>query len=337
MRPLSFTILFILLASAAIAGPNVRFIYHTIEKGETLFSLAKQYGLKPEDIAKYNESVDENLRVHIGQKIKVPVPAEANLTAPAPSEPVNTTAKVALPTPEKTYHTVAKGETVYSISKLYGVTKEELTAWNKIKDNGISLGQKLVIKSKASTATAATPAGKVEVENAIKKDGYTWTLPSESAKNAKTNVSTASGDITASSAPVGLADTRSFKSWKTESTAELREYYNKAPSHFDPTNEYEALFYQNVYSGMPKKTETGVVKLIVDNNNTNIAYYNNASVGTILKLTNNDNGKTTYAIVVGKVAPAEENSYLLKLSGRVGKSLGAKDYSSVEVVCYTGN
>ena len=73
----------------------------------------------------------------------------------------------------------------------------------------------------------------------------------------------------------------------------------------------------------------------MDNVTDNIVYYNNASIGTILKLSNPDNGKTSYAIVVGKV-PVAESSYLIKASGKVAKALNSKDYSSIEVVCYTG-
>jgi hypothetical protein len=127
------------------------------------------------------------------------------------------------------------------------------------------------------------------------------------------------------------------KSWKAESASERRDYFNSKNSVYDPAAEYESLYYQNVYSGMLKKTETGVAKFQIDNTTANTAYYNNAPIGTILKLTNADNGKSTYAIVVGKIPSAEENSYLMKLSGKVARSLSAKDYSSIEIVCYTEN
>jgi hypothetical protein len=216
-------------------------------------------------------------------------------------------------------------------------------SWNKITDNNIEVGQKLVIKnagnasttphtSPVQTAHTSEPAvAKGDVEKAMKRDGYTWTMPDAKSKN----VSTASGDVTASNGSVGLADTRTVKSWKPETTSDVRDYYKAKPETYDPASEYESLYYQNVYSGLTKKTETGVAKFLTDNNTANTAYYNAAPIGTILKLTNADNGKSTYAIVVGKIPPAEENSYLLKLSGKVARNLAAKDYSSVEVVCYT--
>ena len=72
MRHLSFTTLFVLLSAILFAAPNGRFIYHTVEKGETLYSISHMYGLKPNDVVQYNETIGEKLTVHVGQKIKIP-------------------------------------------------------------------------------------------------------------------------------------------------------------------------------------------------------------------------------------------------------------------------
>ncbi|MEX0830822.1 MAG: LysM peptidoglycan-binding domain-containing protein [Nitrospirales bacterium] len=42
-------------------------------------------------------------------------------------------------------HTVAKGETLYGLSKQYGVTVENLKAWNRLDDNTIHVGQEIVV------------------------------------------------------------------------------------------------------------------------------------------------------------------------------------------------
>ena len=234
----------------------------------------------------------------------------------------------------------------------------------------IKVGQKLVVsaesanaspvtnKSKATpaetkvsatttTASASPSISRGDIERAMKKDGYVWTLPTAETnkKPAEKRAveTTATADATASMNAVGMADAKpntgwnpaENTSWKIEGASERMEE-NRAKPYYDPANEYESLYYQNIYSGMSKKAEAGTVKFLADNNSANIAYYNNASIGSILKLTNPENGKTTYAIVVGKIPPAE-SSYLLKLSNKVSKNLNAKDYSNVEVVCYTPN
>jgi TolA-binding protein len=42
-------------------------------------------------------------------------------------------------------HTVAKGETLYRISKEYGVSVKDLKSWNQLPDNTIHVGQKLIV------------------------------------------------------------------------------------------------------------------------------------------------------------------------------------------------
>jgi hypothetical protein len=46
-----------------------------------------------------------------------------------------------------TTHTVAKGETLYGISKEYGVSVQDLKDWNRLDDNTIHIGQKLIVSS----------------------------------------------------------------------------------------------------------------------------------------------------------------------------------------------
>lgn len=43
-------------------------------------------------------------------------------------------------------HIVEKGETLYRISRQYGVTVDDLKRWNNLKGNTISVGQRLAIK-----------------------------------------------------------------------------------------------------------------------------------------------------------------------------------------------
>ncbi len=44
-------------------------------------------------------------------------------------------------------HTVAKGETLYRISKQYGVSVNDLKIWNNLLDNTIQVGQQLVVSN----------------------------------------------------------------------------------------------------------------------------------------------------------------------------------------------
>ena len=43
------------------------------------------------------------------------------------------------------YHTVVRGDTLYRISREYGVTVAQLKKWNNLTDNIISIGQQLIV------------------------------------------------------------------------------------------------------------------------------------------------------------------------------------------------
>ncbi|MDT7041317.1 LysM peptidoglycan-binding domain-containing protein [Candidatus Nitronereus thalassa] len=46
---------------------------------------------------------------------------------------------------EPTYYTVVRGDTLYRISREYGVTVNQLKEWNNLTSNDISVGQKLAV------------------------------------------------------------------------------------------------------------------------------------------------------------------------------------------------
>ncbi len=46
---------------------------------------------------------------------------------------------------EPTYHTVVQGETLYRISREYGVTVRQLKLWNTLSSNNILIGQRLIV------------------------------------------------------------------------------------------------------------------------------------------------------------------------------------------------
>ncbi len=111
---------------------------HTVDTGQTLYSVARQYNVSVKDLAAWNTiSTDE--KVKIGQVLivksptKAAVPTKVKETKPAPSS-------------STIYHVVQKTETLYSLSKRYGVTTKQIQDWNNMSDNNVKLGQKLAIK-----------------------------------------------------------------------------------------------------------------------------------------------------------------------------------------------
>lgn len=116
---------------------------HTVDVGQTLYSIARQYKVSVKDLAAWNGfSTDE--RVKVGQELIVSNKAKAS-SASASNEVATTSSKV-----EKTgasaTHQVAKGETLFSISKRYSVAMKQIQEWNNMNDQNVKIGQKLIIR-----------------------------------------------------------------------------------------------------------------------------------------------------------------------------------------------
>lgn len=111
---------------------------HTIDVGQTLYSVARQYNISVKDLAEWN-NITTNERVKVGQTLIVKQP-KGNTPAPVVES------KTSKPATSSTSHVVQKGETLYSISKRYGVTTKQVQEWNNMNDQNVKLGQKLIIK-----------------------------------------------------------------------------------------------------------------------------------------------------------------------------------------------
>lgn len=96
---------------------------YTVKSGDTLWSIAKNNGLTVDELKKLNNL--SNNKLSIGQKLKLS------------SDTIS----------EDSY-VVKSGDTLYAISKKYGVTVDELKKYNNLTSNSLSIGQVLKIPSK---------------------------------------------------------------------------------------------------------------------------------------------------------------------------------------------
>ena len=113
---------------------------HTVVAGETLYQISKRYNVTVDELRTWNNLLDNNLK--LGQELRVSAP-ETETTAPKTA-----TEKAAPATTESTYHTVAAGESLYQISRKYGVTIKDMMEWNNKSDFNVKPGEKLLIKKK---------------------------------------------------------------------------------------------------------------------------------------------------------------------------------------------
>ncbi|MCM8568222.1 LysM peptidoglycan-binding domain-containing protein [Gramella jeungdoensis] len=90
--------------------------YHTVKKGETVFSISQSYDIDEEDIYKYNPDAKQGIQVN--EKLVIPVNASRD------SKPKANTSQFK-------EHKVEKKETLYSLSKQYNVSIDAIKRYNK--------------------------------------------------------------------------------------------------------------------------------------------------------------------------------------------------------------
>ncbi len=102
---------------------------HTVQQGETFFSIARKYGISVTELRELN-GLNENPSVRIGDELVVlEKPGTGNPTpAVSASTPPKTTAKPK--TEAWTEHTVQQGETFFSLTRKYNVAPQDLRDWN---------------------------------------------------------------------------------------------------------------------------------------------------------------------------------------------------------------
>lgn len=128
-RPVLIAIVLAACALPAAAQENI----HVLRKGETLYGLAKRYGVPYEEILLEN-GIEDARKLREGLKIRIPAP-EKSLPPPEPAAT----------------HRVVRGDTLYGIAKAYGVSIAQLRAAN-------GLSEKSVLKEGSSLSIPRSPA-----------------------------------------------------------------------------------------------------------------------------------------------------------------------------------
>ena len=139
--------------------------WHTVKKGETLVSIAKKLKVNRTDLAEANY-LSTRAKVATGERLIIPrAPAllAARTDNPAPetesrqvdvalaSTPAPATDK---PDQASLTYRVKRGDTLFSIAKLYRTTVASLKTWNRLRSNSIQVGQRLTIFTERTTAAA---------------------------------------------------------------------------------------------------------------------------------------------------------------------------------------
>lgn len=141
MKALKRTVFSLLLAATCglnlFAQENQTYFLHTIEKGQSLYSIASMYGVSQADIVRLNPGSDE--KIYVGRTLRIPRQEESRT--------------------RETYHTIAAGETLYRLSVNYGISVQAICAANPGLDaRNFRTGQVIRIPAKTDDNTLTTSA-----------------------------------------------------------------------------------------------------------------------------------------------------------------------------------
>lgn len=131
---------------------------HTVQEGETLTSIARQYGTTTAALVALNQLPDSG-HIRIGQKLKVPV-------KPNPSS-AHTTPLPLVPTPiandELVPYEVKPGETLYGIGRKFFLGADEIAQLNNISStSSLRAGQELLVPMHALYSRSVAPVSDLQ-------------------------------------------------------------------------------------------------------------------------------------------------------------------------------
>lgn len=322
------------------------FIVHKVDAGETLYAISKRYGVTIEQIVAQNPAADGGLEVD--QILKVPY-------VPRTVKPIAQGKK----------HVVAEKETLFSISRLYGVAVDDIKKWNNLTDNALSLGQELVIKSQTTVQSAGidtplrtakvthTVAAKETMYSITRQYGITvdqlreWnSLQNDELKVGQTLfVSQPMNGTVKQSAPTQtITQVQTETNPVTQQVAPVIEKINvpiTTPVEKTvppPAEKTSTIKISESVSGTDEVRETGLAELIegTEGNRKYLALHRTAPSGTILKIRNEMNNREVFVRVMGKLPETAPNDKLvIKISKSAYDKLGAIDSRfRVEVTYY---
>lgn len=115
---------------------------HKVRRGESLFSIAEDYGVTIDNLKEWNNLSGSS--IDAGQTLIVNASAaKASKKSSGSSEKKAATTK----------HKVRRGETLGTIASRYGVTVDNLKDWNNLSSSRIDVGQTLIVKDSKSTSS----------------------------------------------------------------------------------------------------------------------------------------------------------------------------------------
>ena len=291
-----------------------RFVRHRVAKGESLYALARRYNVRLDLLQAANPQAASG--VQLGQIVLVPrgaVRAAAASAAAGRSTPAEAPAPTGTGTPGR--HTVAKGETLYSIARRYNLAPTDLIRINRLADGALRVGQELQLSGRGNEASGPAVAPAVASAPAAAPaptPAPTSAPPADAPRPAALPAKTSEPAAPKAAAP-GTREEPVATVTPSASPVERREERPAVPTRASEV--------------IARVTESGMAAVIEKTGTDKyLALHKTAPVGMIMQVKNAMNGQSVYVRVIGRLPDTGENSnVLVRLSPRAVQKLGTPD------------
>ena len=244
---------------------------HTVQNGETLFSISRLYNTSVDQIAQINEL--DGYAIKVGQRLVIPESQTQEMTAGTQPED------------QSGHHIVEAGETLFSISKKYQTRPDQIKIWNNLESADVQIGQQLIVRKPAGVEKPEENALAIRNPEPVNESGLSASVEP----------------------PVAV---------------------NKFKIEDNPYEKDKTLKRSGESVKIEKVHEIGLAEAIEGTNETKkyLALHKTATPGTILQVRNEMNDLTVFVRVIGKLPDTGENKKLvIKMSKIAYEHLGAID------------
>ncbi|MEQ8473186.1 MAG: LysM peptidoglycan-binding domain-containing protein [Marinoscillum sp.] len=312
------------------------YVIHQVEKGETLYSLTRRYGSNLLEVKEANGMEDNNL--DLGQELRIPITYNPPKVSSKPS-----------PETSESNHLVKTGETLFSISRKYGVEVNDLKEWNQLATNEISIGQLLKVRDAHAPFKSDSSIDLVKEDKKKKKKEDDKAPAKPAIRAGFTEYYVQSGDMIESIAAKFKVRPDSIVIWnKLPNTylsigQKLLIKGKPDPEELKKKPNIDKLPYgtrkrYTDQSGFVKIIEEGTARKIEDVVETEkyLALHRTLKIGTMIEIRNLMNNQKIFARVVGRLPETGLNeNVLVRLTPICFERLGVIDpLTRVEVTYY---
>ena len=159
MKRITLLLVLLILFSCITLAQQKKYVSYTVKKGETIKSIAKTYHITSKDLLQLNPDISKN----IAPNMVIIVP---NLNFG--KQEVNPEVKESNGS-KKLYNVLPK-DTLYGISKKFGITIDELIAANSQISEGLKPGMELIIPEPGATSIKTNDTVTYELHTVVKDD-----------------------------------------------------------------------------------------------------------------------------------------------------------------------